>query len=106
MPSDIAASAALASFAAPEAAKARDADRVGQALAAARQARAVSEASDNVETTDNDTAVFADAEGAGGQGRAFAETEAEAGQSEAEMRDATGQGGQDGDGLTHLDVEA
>ena len=106
MPSDIAASAAQAGFAATEAARPRDADRIGQALAAARQARAVNEASDNVETTDNDTAVFADAEGAGGQGRAFTETEAEAELSEVEMRDATGQGGQDGDGLTHLDVEA
>ena len=70
IPPDIAASAAQAGFAAREASRQRDADRTAQSQAREQQTKAVDEAADSVETTDGDTAVFADAEGAGSQGRA------------------------------------
>lgn len=75
IPPDIVGAAAQAGFAAPEASRVRDADRSAQANAAARQQRAVTDAADSVETSDGDTAVFADAEGAGSQGRAFEESQ-------------------------------
>jgi hypothetical protein len=69
IPSDIAASAAQAGLQAREVTKDREAQRLGQAHAAARQVKTAHDADTTVETTDADTAVFADAEGQGGQGR-------------------------------------
>ncbi len=69
IPSDIAASAAQAGFQAREATKDREANRAGQSHAATRQVKTVDDAGTTVETTDADTAVFADAEGQGSQGR-------------------------------------
>jgi hypothetical protein len=70
VPPNILGAAAQAGFVAPEAARTRDADRSGQAQIAAKQVERVKDSANSVETTDGDTAVFADAEGAGGQGRA------------------------------------
>lgn len=71
MPPNILGAAAQAGFVAPEASRTRDADRTGQAQTAAKQVERAKDSANSVETTDGDTAVFADAEGAGGQGRAF-----------------------------------
>ena len=73
IPPDIAGSAAQAGFTSSEASRVKDADRAGQDNTAARQAKAATDAADSVETSDGDTAVFADAEGAGSQGRDFSE---------------------------------
>jgi hypothetical protein len=71
IPPDIAGSAVQAGFAARQASASRDADKVGQANASARQAEALRDAANSVDTSDGDTAVFADAEGAGSQGRDY-----------------------------------
>ena len=73
IPPDIPSSAAQAGFQAREVAKERDARRVASSDAANRQAQSVDEAGRTVETTDDDVAIFADAEGTGSQGRAFEE---------------------------------
>ncbi|HNO77936.1 MAG TPA: hypothetical protein PKN33_07725 [Phycisphaerae bacterium] len=73
VPPNILGAAAQAGFVAGIASRARDADRTGQARTAAKQIEQASDSANSVETTDGDTAVFADAEGAGGQGRAFGE---------------------------------
>lgn len=77
IPPDIAGSAAQAGYAAREASRVRDADRTGQANTSARNVQAADEAVESVETTDGDTAVFADAEGAGSQGRSLEEESTE-----------------------------
>ncbi len=106
IPSDIAGSALQAGFQSRQVAKARDGERAGQAQASSNAARAADEAGSTVETTDNDTQVYGDAEGAGSQGRSYdeellGEDEAKAG--------ATGEVGDvitDVDGQLHLDLEA
>ncbi len=74
VPPNILGASAQAGFVAAEASKTRDADRTGQAQIANKQVERVKDSANSVETADGDTAVFADAEGAGGQGRAFGET--------------------------------
>ncbi len=69
IPPDIASSAAQAGYQARDVGAARDAVRTGRADAAERQVKALDDASATVDTTDGDTAVFADSEGAGSQGR-------------------------------------
>ena len=69
IPPDILGSAAQAGFTAREAARVGNADRTAQAREANRNVDAADDAAESVETTDADTAVFSDAEGAGGQGR-------------------------------------
>lgn len=69
IPPDIFGSAAQAGFAAREAARVGNADRAGQAREASRNVAKADDAAESVETADADSAVFADAEGAGGQGR-------------------------------------
>ncbi|MGB2987074.1 MAG: hypothetical protein WBE26_14470 [Phycisphaerae bacterium] len=105
IPPDISSSAAQAGFQARETAKERDARRAGQAEAANRQAKSVTEAGDTVETTDADVAVFADAEGTGSQGRPF--EEAETGEQEtaggADEKNGITKGD---DGQLHVDLEA
>lgn len=70
IPPDIVSAAAQAGLAAREAARPRDAERAAQVQTAAQQIRAATDAAEQVDTADGDTAVFADAEGAGSQGRA------------------------------------
>ena len=100
IPSDIASSAAQAGFRARETARERDGQRAGQASAADRQIRAVDKADTTVETGDDDTQVFSDAEGAGSQGRDFEDS------AEQEAESADDGIRRDDDGQLHLDLEA
>ncbi len=56
-----------------QAAGIRDVESAQRASAERRQTRAVDASDSTVETTDNDTQIYADAEGSGSQGRAFSE---------------------------------
>jgi hypothetical protein len=69
IPSDIAGSALQAGYQAREAARTRDGQKTGEAAGANRQVRAVDESTSTVDTSDEGTQVFTDAEGTGGQGR-------------------------------------
>lgn len=69
IPPDILGSAAQAGFTAREASRVSDSDRAGQIRTANRNVDAANDAAESVETGDGDTAVFTDAQGAGGQGR-------------------------------------
>lgn len=69
IPPDILGSAAQAGFTAREAARVGNADRAAQSREANRSVAKAEDAAESVETADADSAVFADAEGAGGQGR-------------------------------------
>ncbi len=102
VPPDIVGSALQAGFAQREASRTPDAARTGQVQATERQLRTVDEAASNVETTDDDTKVFADAEGAGGQGRAFHEASAE----ETEDGKGEGKAPEESSGRRHLDIQA
>jgi hypothetical protein len=51
----------------------RDGERAGSAVDLRKQASIIDEKGNTVETSDNDTQVYTDAEGSGGQGRAFSE---------------------------------
>lgn len=103
IPSDIASSAAQAGFKAHDVGKADDAERAGQANATRRQVRIVDEVEVTVETTDDNTKVFADAEGSGSQGRSEEEQA-----STGEAEEAAGPPGitTDEDGTLHVDLEA
>jgi len=103
IPPDIAGAAAQAGFAAPTAARARDADHTRQANVADQQSQARIDKAASVEADDLDTAVFADAEGAGGQGRAFADSAADGGD-----EPTAGQGSPDGaqESAGHIDIQA
>ena len=106
IPSDIAGSALQAGFQARDVAKVRDGERVGQAHAANKTARAVDEAGSTVETGDNDTQIYADAEGTGSKGRSFEEELLEeASVDEQEEEDDDGIGTAE-DGEMHLDIDA
>jgi len=101
IPPDIAGAAAQAGLTSAIAARARDADRTGQAQIADRQQQVRLDKAASVEAEDMDTAVFADAEGAGGQGRAPADditAEHPAEETAAAVDDA--------DGARHIDIEA
>ena len=104
IPSDVAGSALQAGFQARDVAKVRDADRVGQAHATKNTSKTVDEAGSTAATTENDTAVFADAEGTGSKGRAYQDEllENQAEQQEADTDGVT----TDADGNLHLDLEA
>ncbi len=104
IPPDISSSAAQAGFQAREVAKERDARRIARSDAANRQLKSVDEAGRTVETNDDDVAVFSDAEGAGGQGRAFEEGD----EPTAEKDDPTAATGitRDDEGQFHVDLEA
>jgi hypothetical protein len=100
IPPDIIGSAAQAGVTQREASRVQEADRAGQSHAARSQARAADEASSNVETTDDDTQIFTDAEGSGSQGRTVedgAESVTEMSPSELPTADPGG---------VHLDIEA
>ena len=104
IPSDISSSAAQAGYQGRETGKAIGARRAGAANAADRFVKAVDDADTTVETTDNDTQVFADAEGTGSSGRELGEEQQE------QLPDDTGE--EDSgiihgeDGQVHLDLEA
>ncbi len=102
IPPELPSSAAQSGVQAREIAKEREARRAGQADAATRQVKTVDEAGSTVETTDNDVAVFSDAEGSGSQGRAFEE----GAPPEAAGEDAGTGITQDDDGQLHVDLEA
>jgi len=103
MPSHIASSAAPASYQAKEVAKERESRRAGQTNASNRQVKSVDEQGGTVDTEDADTAIFADAEGTGSQGRTFEEPGAEERQ-EPKIPDNGIR--KDEDGQLHLDIEA
>ncbi len=104
IPSDIASSAAQAGFKAGDVGKSNDAARSGQASTTRRQVKSVDEVEITVETTDDDTKVFADAEGGGSEGRSEEEEPApqeEPGTSGPDRGITT-----DDDGTQHVDLEA
>lgn len=106
IPPDIIGSAIQAAVTQREVAKSQDADRAGQSHASRIQTRAVAESTSNVETTDNDTQVFTDAEGSGSQGRHF-EDALETPEDDEETEGIPAGGVQTGpDGRAHLDVQA
>jgi len=104
IPSDIASSAAQASFQSREVGKEREAHRAGQAHAAGRQVRAADEAGATVDTADADARVFTDAEGSGSQGRSFEEEAPDEQNQPASPADAGIRA--DADGRLHVDLEA
>jgi len=103
IPSHIASSAAQAGFQAREVAKEREARRAGSAEAANRQVKAVDEADTHVDTEDGDTAVFADSEGAGSQGRSLDE---DADQEESNQTPEDAPDDNSDDENSGLDIEA
>jgi len=103
IPSDISTSAAQAGFKAQDVGKTNDAERAGQVNAAKRQSRIVDEVEVTVETTDDNTKVFTDAEGSGSQGRSEEEPSSEdSATPEAQQRGII----TDEDGTQHVDLEA
>lgn len=102
VPPHVAGSAAQSGFVQSEVARTRNAARSGEANAARRNARAIDDAGNLIETSDNDTAVFTDAEGAGGQGREHEQP----GQEHHEDHPNEADAGltRDKDGRLHLDV--
>jgi len=105
IPSDIAGSALQAGYQARNAAKAREAERAGQANNAREATKGAEEAASVVETDDNDTQIYADAEGTGSKGRVFEEELVEEETPDQEQQGADGVTTDD-DGTMHLDVEA
>ena len=73
IPPNIVGSSAQAGYQQAEVSKARDAQRAGQSDAAKRGVKAIDDAGSTIETDDDDVAVFADAEGQGGEGRSAEE---------------------------------
>ena len=69
IPPNIVGSSLQAGYVQGEAAKARDARRAGQTHAGQNSAKAIDDAGNTIETGDEDTQVFGDAQGTGGQGR-------------------------------------
>jgi len=102
IPSDLGASAAQAGFHADDVAKARDANRAGRTSTARRQIKDIDEASAVVDTSEDNTQVFADSEGSGSSGRDLE------GEETTEQEEETGRKGvvEDDQGQIHLDLEA
>ena len=105
IPSDIAASSLQAGYQAREAAKIGSKERSGTTGADGGRTRKVDEAGEVVETSDNDTQVYADADGAGSQGRSVEEEGAGAPEEESTTPESDGIS-HDADGQLHLDLEA
>ena len=104
IPSDIISSVAGAPMQSRELAKDREASSAGQAHAADRQTKAITEAGDVVETTDADAQVFTDSEGTGSQGRSSDE---EPGAAHEDDQTSPARGiVRDADGRVHVDLEA
>ena len=106
IPPNISSSGAQAGFQQAEAARIRDAERAGQRAAARRGVQAIDDAGSTIETSDEDTAVFADAEGGGGQGRSPDEESNEAHTPEDQEADSAGGVSTGQDGAPHIDVQA
>lgn len=102
IPPDIIGSSLQAGLVQREASRQTDTARTGDSQAAERQLRAVDEAASNVETTDTDERVHADAEGAGSQGRAFSEE----GNQESGPGNGCPEDSGEAGGPLHLDVQA
>ncbi|MFQ5414076.1 MAG: hypothetical protein ACE5E6_06415 [Phycisphaerae bacterium] len=103
IPPDIAGSAAQAGFQARDVSKLRDARRAAPAQAAREQAQAADEAAATVDTNDTDNQVFADAEGAGSQGRTHDDQTHD---QDADTPAADAGITRDEDGRLHIDLEA
>ena len=103
IPSDIPASAAQAGYQAREVGRASAARSAAMANASDKRARAVDEAGNTVDTEDNDSQVFSDAEGSGGQGRPFEEENPTDASDAAESKTGVTK---DDDGRQHIDLEA
>jgi hypothetical protein len=104
IPPPIAISGAQAGFAQAEASRAKDAERSGQSAAQRNGVKSIDEAGSVIETSDEDTAVFTDSEGGGGQGRADEESLPE---EDAETEGVAENGlTRDDDGEIHLDIQA
>ncbi len=105
IPPNIVGSSAQAGYHQAEVARARDAQRTDQYTAAKRGIKAIDDAGNTIESSDDDVAVFADAEGAGGQGR-FQEEESDEAVSESEDHVTRNGLITDSDGQEHLDIQA
>jgi hypothetical protein len=105
IPPDIAGAAAQAGFASASAARTRDADRSGQGNVADQQRQARVDQANSVDADDLDTAVFADAEGAGSQGRAFADGQQDADEPSADASETLAATDDDPD-EPRLDIQA
>ena len=77
----------------------RDSERAASAVDLRKQASIIDEKGSTVETTDNDTQVYTDAEGTGSQGRPFSE-------SENPQPNPDQQQPPEGDEGTHIDIQA
>jgi hypothetical protein len=104
IPSDIAGSSLQAGFQARDVSRVRDGEKTGQAHSSDKTAKAIDEASSTVETEDNDTAIYADAEGTGSMGRSFEEELLE--EEAAEQEDDEQGRSEPDDGQPHLDIQA
>jgi hypothetical protein len=89
-----------------ESARIQDSERAGQSEAARDRSRAIAQAEDTVETTDDDARVYADAEGTGGQGRHFEEEGAEEATGSETAADSSDNATSGGDDKPRLDIQA
>lgn len=106
IPPNIVGSSAQAGYQQSNVAKSRDAERADQTHAARTGVKSIDDAGTTIETGDDDTAVFTDAEGAGGQGRHAEDESGEAHPDEAHMNDSSDGLSTDGEGNPHLDLQA
>jgi len=105
-PADIAGASLQAQAQARDVAQVRDSAKAAERQAGEREAHAIDEAGDTVETTDDDTRVFTDGQGAGGQGREFSDEQPEGeDQTGAVTYDNEGRH-QDADDTPRLDIQA
>ena len=79
IPPSVIGSSIQAGYQQADVAKSRDAERADQARAARSGVKSIDDKGTTIETGDDDTAIFSDAEGAGGQGRHAEEEGGEAG---------------------------
>ncbi len=105
IPPPVAASSLQAGYHQADVSKARDASRAEQTQAGRKTAMAIDDAGAIIETGDNDTQVFEDAQGTGGQGRE--DQEQEDNHQHPQDDQATTQGiHKSDDGQLHVDLQA
>ncbi len=104
MPPPIVGSSAQAGYVQGEASRVRDAERSGQSGAAEKSIKAIDQAGNAIETSDEDTAVFSDSEGGGTHGRDAGDGD----QEEIYEDDGEALTGVviDDEGAEHLDIQA